>query len=261
MDRTSLRSLATALSDAYLGGPIDPPSAVNPELTIDDAYAVQELQIEQWVSAGRALVGHKVGLTAVAIQRQLGVDEPDFGAIFRDTVVSHLGTLSASRFLQPRIEPEIGFVLGRSLRGPGVSLVTAAKAIDAVFPALEIIDSRVRDWNIKITDTIADNASGAGVVLGSRFTRPSAVDLRLVGAVMHCGGRLVGTGAGGAVLGSPLLALVWLANTLGARGVGLEEGQIILPGSVMAAHPIVAGQTWTATFAQLGPVTVSVSDE
>ena len=150
-------------------------------------------------------------------------------------------------------------MLSRPLRGPGVTVADAIAAVAFVLPALELIDSRIKDWKIGLADTIADNASSGGVILGSRPVSLPAVDLRLAGCNLHKNGELAGTGAGGAVLGSPLTALVWLANTLGARGVVLGEGQVILPGSITASVPVRAGDAVTATFAGLGSVTARFS--
>jgi 2-keto-4-pentenoate hydratase len=163
--------------------------------------------------------------------------------------------IPAARFLQPRVEPEIAFVLAGELRGPGVTVADAIGAVGFVLPALELIDSLIRDWRISLLDTIADNASSAGVILGSSPVPLAGADLRLAGCNLHKNGQLAGTGAGGAVLGSPLTALVWLANTVGERSVVLEPGQVILPGSVTAAIPVGPGDTVTATFAGLGSVT------
>jgi 2-keto-4-pentenoate hydratase len=155
----------------------------------------------------------------------------------------------------------MAFVLGKSLTGPGVTVAEAVAAIDFVLPALEIIDSRIADWKIKLGDTIADNASSGGLVLGSRPVQPDTLDLALTGALLHRNGRLVDTGAGGAVLGSPVNSLVWLANTLGARGVTLEAGHVVLPGSVTAAIPINPGDTIAATFDRIGTVSITFSDQ
>jgi 2-keto-4-pentenoate hydratase len=162
-----------------------------------------------------------------------------------------------SRFLQPRAEPEIAFVLGRPLAGPGVTVAEALAAVDFVLPALEIIDSRITDWKITLPDTVADNASSGAVVLGSRPVRPDALDLSLTGCLLLRNGVITGTGAGGAVLGSPVNALVWLANTLGQRGAGLEAGHVILPGSVCAAVPFGPGDTVSAAFDRIGTVSVT----
>ncbi len=162
--------------------------------------------------------GHKVGLTSAAMQRLLGVTEPDYGHLLDDFFHLEHMPIPIDLFVQPRIEPEVAFVLKKPLKGPGVTVHEALRAVDFVLPALEIVDSRIRDWKIGLFDTIADNASSGAVVLGSTPTDVGAVDLRLAGATFHRNGEVVGTGAGGAVLGSPLNSLVWLANTVGARG-------------------------------------------
>ena len=189
------------------------------------------------------------------MQRLLGVGEPDYGHLLDDFFHLEHAPVPVDRFLQPRIEPEVAFVLRAPLRGPGVTAAEALRAVDFVLPALEIVDSRIRDWRIGLFDTIADNASSGAVVLGSTPTAVGDVDLRRAGATLHRNAELVGTGAGGAVLGSPLTSLVWLANTVGARGVTLEAGHVVLPGAVCAMVPVAAGDTVTATFAGLGSVT------
>ena len=163
--------------------------------------------------------------------------------------------------MQPKIEPEIAFVLRAPLKGPGVTVAQALAAVDFVLPALEIVDSRVRDWRISILDTIADNASSGAVVLGSRPTRIEDVDLRLTGCVLHQNAQVVATGAGGAVLGSPINSLVWLANTVGALGITLERGHVVLPGSCTPMVSVSAGDSVTATFAGLGSVTARFAKE
>jgi 2-keto-4-pentenoate hydratase len=241
--------------------PVEPLSDKYAQLTLDDSYEIQLLQISQRVAAGARVKGHKVGLTSPAMQRQMNVDQPDFGHLLDDMFhLEHL-PIPTGEYLQPRIEPEVAFVLRRELRGPGVTVAEAAAAVDFVLPALEIIDSRIRDWQIGILDTIADNASSGGVVLGSTPTTLGAVDLRLSGCTLRRNGELVGTGAGGAVLGSPLTSLVWLANTLGARGVALEAGHVVLPGSITASVPVAPGDSFTATFAGLGSVTARFAKE
>ncbi|MEV4453305.1 2-keto-4-pentenoate hydratase [Streptomyces mirabilis] len=262
MDTETRSEAARALLGAHrTGEPIDPLTEHFPDLDVDDAYAIQTAQAEQWVRDGSVVKGHKVGLTSPAMQRQLGVDEPDFGHLM-DTMF-HLESqpIDPSAFLAPRVEPEIAFVLGKPLSGPGVTVAEAAAAVEFVMPALEIIDSRIRDWKIKLVDTIADNASSGGVVLGSTALPLSQVDLRRAGGVLYRNGEIVGTGALGVVLGSPLNALVWLANTLGARGVTLQAGQVVLPGSITAAVPVAAGDVVTAMFAGLGSVTARFSKE
>lgn len=240
--------------------PVAPPSRTHPGLTLDDAYAVQLEQVRVWTEEGQRVQGHKVGLTSAAMQRQLKVDQPDYGHLM-DTMFHLEGLpIELDEFLSPKVEPEIAFVLKRPLSGPGVNAAEALSAIDYVLPAIEIIDSRIRNWEIGLVDTVADNASSGGVVLGSRPTKADAVDLRLAGCVLTRRGAVVGTGAGGAVLGSPLNALVWLANTVGRLGVTLEAGHVVLPGSVCAAVPVAAGDSVTATFGGLGSVTARFVD-
>jgi 2-keto-4-pentenoate hydratase len=253
--------IAGTLLEAYASRiPVEPLTSAYPGLSLEDAYAIQVLQVRHWQAAGAQIAGHKVGLTSAAMQRQFGVDQPDYGHLTDGMFWLEHERIPASRFLQPRAEPEIAFVLARPLKGPGVSVTEAISAVAYVLPALELIDSRIRDWKIGLADTIADNASSGGVVLGGPPTVLTGVDLRLAGCTLHRNSVLAGTGAGGAVLGSPLTSLVWLANTIGERGVGLEAGQVVLPGSVTAAIPVGAGDTVTATFAGLGRVTARFGD-
>ena len=260
MDADSVNKAAAALLGAYDSRiPVPPLTAGQPDLSLDDAYAIQLAQVAAWTAGGAVVKGHKVGLTSAAMQRQLGVSQPDFGHLVDVMFLPEGVTADFGRFLQPRAEPEIALVLGRPLRGPGVTVAEALAAVDFVLPSLEIIDSRIADWKITLPDTIADNASSGGVVLGSRPVRPEAVDLSLTGCLLYRNGRIEGTGAGGAVLGSPVNALVWLANTLGPLGVGLEPGHVVLPGSVTAAIPFGPGDTVSAAFDRIGSVSITFS--
>lgn len=255
------RGLATtALLDAYrLRQPIAPLIDTYPGLTIDDAYEIQRHQVIQWTLSGRRVMGRKVGLTSPAMQTQMNVSQPDFGHLMDDMFFPENVPIPTDRFLQPRAEPEVAFVLSRDLSGPGVTIAAAAAAVEFVLPALEIIDSRISEWKIGIIDTIADNASSGGVVLGSTPRSIAEVDLRLGGCVLARNSDVVGTGAGGAVMGSPLNSLAWLANTLGQLGEGLTAGQVILPGSITASVPFNAGDTIMATMAGLGSVTAVIA--
>ncbi|PWU55470.1 2-keto-4-pentenoate hydratase [Micromonospora globispora] len=255
MDAAERRAAAESLLGAYRGQPIGPLTQTYRGITPEDAYVIQQLQVERWKADGRVIKGHKVGLTARVMQRQLGVDQPDYGHLMDNMIVLEGQPLRMSDFVSPKVEPEIAFVLGSSVVGPGVTVPDAISAVDYVLPALEIIDSRIADWRITLADTIADNASSGAVVLGSRPVRLGDLDLRLTGCVLSVDGQVVGTGAGGAVLGSPIHALAWLANTLGRLGVGLEAGQVVIPGSLTAAHPLAPGSVVTATFAHLGTLT------
>lgn len=241
--------------------PIAPVIESHPGATMADAYRIQQEQVRHWLAEGQVIKGHKVGLTSAAMQEQMGVDQPDYGHLLSSMFYAEQQPIPATAFLQPRIEPEIAFVLGRSLSGPGVTIADAARAVEFVLPAVEIIDSRIRNWNISIVDTIADNASSAGVVLGGKPTLLSAVDLRLVGCTLQSGGDVIATGTGSAVLGSPLNAIVWMANTLGGLGVTLEPGHVVLSGSITRAFPIGPGETMTAMLSELGSVTVTFGKE
>lgn len=252
-------SVELLLTAYRTGVPIEPLTDRFPGLTVDDAYEIQVGQVQQWRADGAVIKGHKVGVSSAAMQRQLGVDQPDFGHLTDRMFYLESQLIDSSTYIAPKVEPEIAFVLGRPLAGPGVTVAEAVTAVSFVTPALEIIDSRIRDWKIKLEDTIADNASSGGVVLGSAAVPLEKLDIRLVGGVLHRNGELVGSGAGGAVLGSPLNALVWLANVLGHRGVSLEAGHVVLPGSIMAAQSVAAGDVVTATFGGLGSVTARFS--
>ncbi|MHB1527431.1 MAG: 2-keto-4-pentenoate hydratase [Candidatus Dormibacteria bacterium] len=256
MNDTERSALADAFEVAYSTMvPLEAPSSVHESFTVEDAYQVQRLQIDRWLKQGRRVKGHKVGLTSAAMQRTLGIDRPDYGILLNTMFWSENAPVPTRAFFQPRVEPEIAFVLGRRLEGPGVTVAEAIRAVDFVLPALELIDSRIRDWQITLPDTIADNASSGGLVLGSCPRRLDAFDLRLLGCNLLLNGELVASGAGGAVLGSPVVALTWLANALGARGVALEDGHVVLSGSCTAAVPVVAGDVVTAAFGGLGSVT------
>lgn len=257
MTREERQAVATALADAYeTRAPIDPPSSAA-EMTLEDAYAVQSLQVERWVAQGAAVRGHKVGLTSRAMQRLLGVDQPDFGRLLDTMLFASGERIGSGRFLQPRVEPEIAFVLNRDLEGPGVTPVDVVRATEFVVASLELIDSRIRDWKISLVDTIADNASSAAVVLASKPVVLGKVDLRLAGCNLYRNGALAATGAGGAVLGDPVRAVAWLANVLATEEEGLHAGDVVLPGSCTAAVPFDPGDSVFAEFAGIGTVQAS----
>lgn len=252
----SIATAAEALLGAYRTGITIPPLAPDFEgAELETAYRIQQAQVTEWVSRGDRVRGHKVGLSSRAMQRMVGVNQPDFGHLTESMFHLEHDPIPADTWLQPRIEPEFAFILGRPLTGPGVTMADAIAAVDFVLPALEVVDSRITDWKIGIFDTVADNASSGGIILGSRPISVRDLDLRLVGCTLHINGDLAATGAGGAVLGSPLNALVWLANTVGPLGVTLEPGHVVLPGSITRAFPIAPGDTVTANFAGIGSVT------
>lgn len=249
---TSIAALGDALLSAHASRqPIAPLTTDHPGLTLEEAYAVQEHQVDAWKRAGRTVVGYKVGLTSLAMQQQLGVDQPDFGRLLDDMVLDPSQPVSLERFISPKIEPEVSFVLKSDLRGPGLTLDEVRDAVDYAVTSLEIIDSRIADWRITLPDTIADNASSGALVLGSEHVRIDSQDLAAMAVTLSVNGNAVGSGTGAAVLGHPLNGLLWVANTLGALGQTLEAGSVVMSGSVTAAVPIVTGDTVTATFSGL----------
>lgn len=261
MDANVVQHAAAELVTAYETGiPIAPVVESYPDTTIDDAYRVQQEQVRQWRAGGESVRGHKVGLSSAAMQQQMGVEQPDFGHLTDSMFHLEHQPISAARLIQPRIEPEVAFVLGARLAGPGVTAADAVRAVDFVLPALEIVDSRIQDWRISIVDTVADNASSGGLVLGSMPAALSQVDLRLAGCLLYRNGDVEATGAGGAVLGSPLNALVWLANTVGPLGVELEPGHVVLPGSMTKAISIAPGDHVTTTIGGIGTVTAVLAE-
>lgn len=237
--------------------PIAPLTTLFPALDVADAYAVQLSNISRRLAAGATVIGHKVGLTAAAMRQLLGVDEPDFGHLLDDMLHPDGTTLPAARYCAPRIEPEILFRLARPLRGPGITVADVLTATEAVAPALEIVDSRVRDWKITLSDTVADNASSAGLVHGPWIPLSDAPDLPTVTADLLLDGEVAATGTGKEVLGHPAAAVAWLANTLATFDTALEPGQVILPGAMTTAPFVTTGQRAEARFSGLGSVSVT----
>ncbi len=237
------------------GEPTHPVIEDHPDATLSDAYRVQLAQVERWTAEGGIVKGYKVGLSSAAAQQQFGVDHPNFGHLLADFFHGEEQPIPTDRLLQPRIEPEIAFVLGRSLSGPGVTVADAIRAVEFALPALEIVDSRIRDWKVSVVDLVADNGVSAGVVLGGRPTTLSNVDVRAVRCTLYSHEHALDSGSSTAVLGSPLNALVWLANTLGARGLALQEGHVVLTGTMTRAFPVGAGDRVVATMSGLGSVT------
>lgn len=238
--------------------PIDPLVDLFPEMTVDDAYEIQLAQARQRTARGETVVGHKVGLTSAPMRTALGVDVPDYGHVF-DTMVWPEGEeIPFEDFIAPKVEPEVAFVLEHDLAGPGVTAAAAARAVAYCLPAIEIIDSRIRDWRISLRDTIADNGSSGGVVLGERPIRITDLDLRLVGCVFGRNRKLAQTGAGAAVLGGPLKSLAWLANTLATQGP-LKSGSVIMSGSITAPLDVSAGDVFDAELDRLGRVSAYFS--
>ncbi len=236
---------------------IDPLTVTDAEITVDEAYYIQLENIKKKLSEGQKIVGKKIGLTSVAVQKMLGVDEPDYGHLLDSMVVENGGTIDCKTMLQPKIEGEIAFVLKKDLKGPNVTAVDVIQATDYVLPALEIVDSRVQDWKIKLQDTVADNASSGLYVLGGKPTKLEDIDLELVGMVLSQNGEMVNTGVGAAALGNPATCVAWLANRLADYDISLKAGEVILSGALSGMVVAKSGDSFTARFAHLGQVSVN----
>ena len=257
LDDATIDALGSGLHEAWLTRSAVPPLTQTHEgMSAADAYAVQQVVVGHRLRAGESIVGWKLGLTSRAMQEQLGVDQPDYGPILSGFMVPEGRAIRAASLIQPRIEAEIAFVLASPLRGPGVTALDALRATAGVAPALEIIDSRIEAWRIGLADTIADLASAAFVTVGGQLTSIDGLDLRTIGVVLERRGEVVATGAGAAALGNPAEAVAWAANTLGALGVTLEAGQLIMPGALHGSVPAAAGDAFRARFDRLGSVTV-----
>ena len=232
---------------------VDPLTETYPGLTAQQAYAIQLAGVAiKRERDSRKIVGKKIGLTSAAMQKLIGVEEPDYGHLFDYMMVNEGEPIQLSRLLFPKVEGEVAFVLKKRLEGPGVSIVDVLRATEAVMASIEIVDSRVRNWKIRLPDTVADNASSARFVVGSRMVSPREIDLRLVGMVFEKNGEVVNTGAGAAVMGHPASSVAWLANKLGEFGVALEEGEIILSGAITGAVDARAGDSFLISFQGLG---------
>ena len=235
---------------------ISPLSEMDPTLTIHDAYSIQLQNIQKKVDEGQKIVGKKIGLTSNAMQTLLGVDEPDYGHLLDQMVVENGGRVAIDKVMQPKVEAEIAFILKQDLKGPNVTVIDVLQATDYIVPALEIVDSRVKDWKIKLTDTVADNASSGFYVLGGNPKKVSEIDLELVGMVFSKNGDIVNTGVGAAALGNPAYCVAWLANRLADFDITLKAGEVILSGALSAAVNAEEGDFFTARFAHLGQVSV-----
>lgn len=234
--------------------PITPLTDADGNLGPADAYAIQQEFAAMMLRDGGSIVGYKLGLTSRPMQQLLGVDQPDYGPVLSSMVFDDGATLATTTLIQPKAEAEIALVLERPLRGPGVTDSDAAVAIAGARAAIEVIDSRIGDWKIKLVDTIADLASSGAIVLGPDVVPIDGWDPRLVGMVIAKNGEVQGTGAGAATMGNPVSAVAWLANTLAQFGVTLEPGHFVMTGALHAAFPVASGDTVHAEFDRLGSV-------
>lgn len=233
----------------------------HPEMTLDDAYAIQSAQMARKLAEGRRVIGWKIGLTSKVMQEALGIDTPDSGVIYDDMLFDSGATVPRGRFIQPRIEAEIAFLMKAPLAGD-VTRANVLAATGAVAPALEILDTRIVRKDAAtgqarvIVDTVADNAANAGIVLGPERHAPEAVDLRWTGAILRRNGDVVATGLGAAVLDDPVEALVWLARRMGRHGQRIEAGQVVLSGSFVAPIECPPGTRIEADFGPFGGVSL-----
>ena len=249
--------LSSSLYEAFeTNTPIDRLTAEY-DLSIDDAYDIQSRFVNRRLKEGASVVGHKIGLTSEGIQNQLNVDKPDYGRLL-DRMSVDDGSIPVDDLIQPRVEPEIGFLIERDL-SPPVTPVEVLAATQSVVPVLEVIDSRVREWDINIEDTIADNASSALYVTGDATTSVTGTDPSLEGVKFYYDGELVDSGVGAAVLDHPARAVTWLTNKLAEYDQHIEAGQIVLSGAITPAVDLEPGTTVTAEFTSLGTITTSVS--
>jgi 2-keto-4-pentenoate hydratase len=258
-DREAVELVAKRLRNAYAGTPILP---VRDELAdggVDAAYAVQECNTQFWVGAGRRIVGRKVGLTSAAVQRQLGVDEPDFGALFADMCLADGEPVACGAIHQARVEAEVAVVLGRDLDAEDATIHELIGAVEFILPAIEVVGSRIAGWDISILDTVADNASSGMFVLGTKPVLPNAIDLRTVGMSLEVDGTVASLGSGAACLGHPYRAALWLVRMMARRGAPLRAGDVVMTGALGPMVDLHPGSSAVATIQGLGDVHTGMS--
>ncbi len=234
--------------------PIPPLIQDFPEIDAVDSYEIQLYNIRR---RNRPVLGHKVGLSSLAMQQMMGVDEPDYGHLLDDMALTQDAPVDPARYCYPRVEVEVAFILGADLPGEGCTEEDVLNATEAVAPSIELIDSRIEDWKISLPDTIADNASSAGFVLGTGRVRPSEIDIRAIDATLWRNEEQVAKGRSDAVLGNPVTAVAWLAGKVAGFGVRLKAGHVVLPGSCTRAIDARPGDAFRAEFTGLGEVTLT----
>ena len=260
MEKNIITQLGDELYQALVSRTvIDPLTNRYPDLQVDTAYQIQQRMIERRVAAGERIIGKKIGVTSRAVMNMLGVFRPDFGYMLNGMIHNEGQAISMDTLIQPKAEGEIAFILKRDLMGPGVTNAEVLAATECVMPCFEIVDSRIRDWKIKIGDTVADNASCGVFVLGDQAVDPRKIDLSLCGMVLERNGEIIATGSGAAALGSPVNAVAWLANTMGALGIPLKAGEVILSGALAAMFPARAGDNFRVSIGGLGSCSVRFS--
>jgi 2-keto-4-pentenoate hydratase len=258
----AVEAAAQAIRKAWDTGTACPPVRDSlPANDVNAAYAVQKINTDKWLDEGRRLTGRKIGLTAKAVQKQLGVDQPDYGMLFADMCYVDGEEMPASRLMQPRVEAEVALVLEKDLTQSQLTLPDMIAATAYALPAIEVVGSRIAKWDIKIVDTIADNASSGLFVLGTRPVKLDQVDLRLCGMVMENKGDQVSVGAGVACLGNPLTAALWLARKMVEVGMPLRAGDVIMTGALGPMAPVTPGDVLEARISGLGSVRAAFAKE
>jgi 2-keto-4-pentenoate hydratase len=253
-----IENVAGRLREAERACQAVPP--ISNELGADDlaaAYAVQTANTDWGLANGRRIVGRKIGLTSQVVQRQLGVNQPDYGTLFADMEVPHGGRIDAARLIRPRVEAEIAFVLNRTIEEPDVTLGELMRSVEFAVAALEIVDSRIADWKIGIVDTVADNGSSARYVIGLEPRRLGDVDLEMCGMILNRGDQIASIGIGAACLGHPLKSTLWLAKAMIGAGTPLREGDLVLSGALGPMCDAKAGEDFEARIGGFSPVRVS----
>ena len=257
MDQKTIEALGDSLYDALVARtPIAPLSAAHPDMTIEDAYHVQQRMIARRLEKGDRVIGKKIGVTSKAVMNMLGVHQPDFGYLLDSMVFNEGESVEMDTLIQPKAEGEIAFLLKKDLQGPGVTAADVLAATEGVMACFEIVDSRIQDWKIKIQDTVADNASCGVFVLGDQLVDIADLDLALAGMVLEKNGEIVVTGAGAATMAHPVNAMVWLTNMLGSLGIALKAGDIVLSGAMGAMVPVVRGDNLRMTIGGIGGCSV-----
>lgn len=236
--------------------PVEPLTNREPEISITDAYHIQLRMIQRRLDAGEVVVGKKIGVTSKVVMDMLGVNQPDFGHLLSGMVFNEGQPVDTSKMIAPKAEAEVAFILSHDLMGPGVTADDVVRATECVMPCFEIVDSRIKDWKIKIQDTVADNASCGVFSLGGVRRSPYDLDLALAGMVLEKNGEIISTSCGASVQGSPVNAVAWLANTLGEFGISLKAGDVILSGSQSPLVPVKAGDSLVCSVGGLGSTTV-----
>jgi 2-oxopent-4-enoate/cis-2-oxohex-4-enoate hydratase len=257
MEHAQITQLGDELYEALVAcKTLSPLTSRGFDITIEDAYHIQQRVLSRRLEKGEKIIGKKIGVTSKAVMNMLGVHQPDFGYLLDSMVYNEGESIPMNTLIQPKAEGEIAFLLNKDLMGPGITAADVLGATEGVMACFEIVDSRILDWKIKIQDTVADNASCGVFVLGDKLVDPKKVDLSTCGMVLEKNGEIVVTGAGAATLASPVNAMVWLANTLGRLGIPLKAGDVVLSGALGAMVPVQAGDSLRVTIGGIGGCSV-----